>query len=325
MGAVISERFGDIVRSVTPDELAAAAKLDFKKQFFLVAGVPVVQTPPRQDTKNISTMYKDADECTGEFVHTVQEYTRKGGALGFFIAPQKTFVRTNAKSIDDYDGDVARVCDINRATITIENAAQYRKVTNLLLPANNRSVVRLQDGFASPDRDGGLRRVLANVAMSNGHITEIQVRHAAMEKAYERTAPLYKEIRFMRARLDAAEDDGSMSNQQIEALGKSLNHKEQRRLTLHEAAAKKMAGVVIERDFFLIDDFPVMQTFDRYSKEHSTVVPDVVSGNYVVDNRFLSMRSDPARHVQSISREVFLARSVAMVSSPGAKACLQVA
>ncbi len=325
MGTIISERFPDIVRSVTPDELAAAAKLDFRKQFFMVAGVPVVQAAPRQKADNPIAIYEDANECTGEFFHTVQEYTRKGNAVGFFIAPQKTFARTRTKSHDDYNGDVARVCDINRATITVENAAQYRKVTNLLLPAHNRSVIRLQDGFASPDKDGGLRRVLANATMSNGHIVEIQVRHAAMEKAYERTAPLWRDIRAMRARLETATQDGTMSNQQIESLAKSLNHKEQRRLTLHENAAKKMEGVVIDREFFLVDNFPMMQTFDRYAGEHSAVVPDVSSGNYVVDNRFLSMRSDPAREVTSVSREVFLARSIAMVSSPGARACLQVA
>lgn len=325
MGAIISERFPDIVRSITPAEIAAASKLNFNKQFFMVAGVPVIPQPPRQKTNCLEQMYADANECDAEYFHTVQEYTRKGGAAGFFIAPQKTFARTATKGKDDYDGDIARVCDIRRSTITVENAHQYRKVTRLLLPANNSSVVRLQDGFACPDKDGGLRRVLANVAMSNGHITEIQVRHAAMEKAYERTAYLWRDIRAMRGRLEAVQKDSSMSNQQIEALGKSLNHKEQRRLNIHETAAKKMEGVVIDREFFLVDNFPLMQTFDRYSKEYSAVVPDAASGNYVVDNRFLTMRSDPARHVQPIPREVFIARSVAVVSSPGAKACLQVA
>lgn len=325
MGTIISERFPDIVRSITPDELAAASKLDFRKQFFMVAGIPVLQVPPRQKTSNPVAIYVDANECEGEFFHTVQEYTRKSGALGFFIAPQKTFARTDTKGRDDYGGDVARVCDINRATITVGNAHQYRKVTNLLLPAHNSSVCRLQDGIACPDRDGGLRRVLANVSMSNGHITEIQVRHAAMEKTYERTAPLWRDIRAMRARLEAVQKDGSMSNQQIEALGKSLSHKEQRRHNLHETAAKKMESAVIDREFFLVDNFPLMQTFDRYSKEYSAVVPDALSGNYIVDNRFLTLRSDPTRQVQSIPREVFLARSIAVVSSPGAKACLQVA
>lgn len=326
VSASLFDVFPEIVRQVdSVASLSRAPRIDLTKQFFMVSGIPVIPKPPRQLTSDISELYREADKVAKEFETAVQEYTRKADASGFVIVPRKEQSRTRKKAEVDYDGDTSRVCDILRATIKINSAAQYRKITNLLLPAHNSSIVRLQDGFASPDKDGGLRRVLANIQLSNGHIAEIQVRHTSMEKAFDDTDKLWKRIRDMRAVLENPEKK-NLSNGQIEDLAKTLAHHEKERIKVFQAAAKKMDNVVIDRSFFLVDGFPVMQTYDRYAKEYSAVVPDARSGNFITDNRFLPLLNDKSHDVRSdLPRDAFIARCMAIVSNPGAKACLQVA
>lgn len=316
--------FSEMARRVDLEKShSIPANLDLTQQFFMVSGVPVIPKPPRQQTGCVNRLYLDGMECVDEFHTAVQEYARRGDAADFVIVDPKALHRTHKKAMEDYNGDYARVCDIQRASIIVDSAKQYKKVTNLLLPGRNSSVVRLQDGFASPDKDGGLRRVLANVVMSNGHVTEIQVRHAVMEKSYERSAPLWRDIRAMRARLSLEGD--KMSAEEQTNLRKSLTHKEHRRFMLHENAAKKMDNVVIDRTFHSVDGFPVLKTHDRFTGEFNAVVPDVQSGNFVTDNRFLPLLEDKNRNTADISRETFIRQCVAMVSSSQAKACLRVA
>lgn len=328
--------YGGLVEKLGPRiDRVTTGKLDLNKQFFMVAGVDVVPKPPVQKTfdanrqliqpASLERMFEDGEECEDYFHSMLADITRKADAVSFLKPLSKTWASAQRKRHEDYKGDFARVCDIKRSTIYVNAPEQIRKIVNILRPDNNSATIRLEDGFSYSDRDGGLRRILANVRMPNGHAIEIQVRHIGMEKAYEKTAKIWPKIRAMRAMLDP-EGDCKVSRADVAPLTKQLSHLETQRTKIHTTASKanKVDDLVIERTFNLVGGFPVMSLYDPWNKEYSAIVPDARTGKFVTDNRFLSSLASEDEGVQhNITREQFLIRSAAIATSPEAKAYLE--
>ncbi len=318
------------------DRSASSIQLSHCKQAFAMAGNYVIPSPPRQQYDSFETLYEQASQSIPVFNQLLQEYTRKSGAVSFIPSQDivKTKGRIHTKARDDYNGDYSRVCDILRTTITVNSPEQIRRLGNLLRPSNNSNVVRYEDSFSKPDEDGGIRRLLANVRLPNGHVVEIQVRHEGMEHAYKQTEDLYLRARATKARLEQtqakAETEGR-STAEVNALllpmQKKHDHFMAQRTQIHEKAAKrhKLDELILDRNFHLIDGFPVMQTYDKHSGEFNVVVPDPKTGKYVTDNSFVPLLSDASHAVESVDRNIFIARSRALVASDGVKAHLHLA
>lgn len=287
------------------------------EQRFIVAGASVIPEKPRQPVGTVEELMEKSQEVKAEFEKLVKDFAGKIQASGVYIAPDKLASRISQKARTDYDGKVERVVDPIRATIEIKSLGEYRRATRLFSPADNSSVVRFQDGFAKPDNDGGLRRILVNYKLSNGMIAEIQVRHAGMEKAYDKTAGLYSRIRAFRAELE------DHTKERSEATTNAMSHKLHtwldKRKKLHDDAATKagMDAAILKRDFFFVNGFPVVKLFSPATGEYETLIPDVKSGRFVRDNRLLTVIDDPEQNVsRDVPRDAFIAKCVALVRSP---------
>lgn len=303
-----------------------AAKSDFfKKQFFAVAGNFVVPSPPRQMVSDLHTIRELSLAATPEIMHIVLDLKRKSNAVGLILPQDKLDSRANEKAREDYDGDLSRVCDFKRFTIEVDKDSQIKSLSNMLNPARNSSVVRFENTFQIPDQNGGLPCIKTNLRASNGHVWELQIRHSAMEKIFHETSGLYAKIRTADIRLTELFNKGDTDGYQI--VSESREKMQRERVRKHSAGVQEngLDRHALERHFYCVGGFPVMEVCD-YSGEipqYEAVIPDMMTGKFVTDNRFLAKLTDPNSDTKKIPREIFMARSMALVTSHQAKSVLQ--
>ena len=181
----------------------------------------------------------------------------------------------------------------------------------------------------------GSRRILANIRMPNGHIAEIQVRHIGMEAAYKKTESIYRNARAAKAGIEVRHSTlvesgypDTLVNSILLCAHKKLNHLLGLRTDIHEKAAKRhdLDILRLDRNFHLVSGVPVMQVHDKLYDEYTAVVPDPVTGKYVVDNSFLPLIANRAEHeVTSVDQKGFIKASVNLVSDDRIKMQLRVA
>lgn len=307
---------GAMERSPTSDFVSLIKNPDCAvyQQRFIVAGASVWPVKLRQPFSSLEELCDLQKSGKKDFEAMARTIARQiGGRLD--IAPVKTMHRMKEKAGTDYNGDISRIIDPLRCSIYIKSIEQYHRAERFLSPDTNSDILRYENAFARPDESGGQRRVKANPRISNGLITEFQVRHEGMEKAYGETADLYKRIRHIEARMM---QNPNMDNAQALALGQKHAGLIAERVSIHNAAAAAcgMDRVVLQRDLMLVDDMPVVKNYDPSTGEFSTLIPDAQTGRFRRDNSYLYKLDNPGRVQKNIPREAFLARCMAMVPNP---------
>mmetsp|Transcript_2317 Transcript_2317/g.3365 ORF Transcript_2317/g.3365 Transcript_2317/m.3365 type:complete len:334 (+) Transcript_2317:150-1151(+) len=113
---------------------------------------------------------------------------------GFVIGDLKKFKRSEEKANADYKGDMYRVTDIGRATVTIENLAELTKGVQHILKKGSLSsaratVIKIKNGFVSTkDKylDTGFRNVNVKLIVSKNSkeaiINEVQMNLESFEE-----------------------------------------------------------------------------------------------------------------------------------------------
>ncbi|NDB69681.1 MAG: hypothetical protein EB015_17095 [Methylocystaceae bacterium] len=149
---------------------------------------------PENQRDTLIKMYDKALETKPKFDAIGQEIASQIG--GEYIAgPIKKSNRVIEKTLNDYDGDVAKIKDLVRSTIIVDTQEQASKVIDLI-----RQHFHLKsEGFRnlldeSVDAPLGYRDAKMNVEI-NGMTAEIQVNYPEMLKAKDQMHDLYKEIK----------------------------------------------------------------------------------------------------------------------------------
>jgi hypothetical protein len=91
----------------------------------------------------------------------------------------------------------------------------------------------------------------------------------------------------------------------------------QERFDIHKAGSDRnnLDAWEVERKFYLVDGYPVMEMTDPLQGTVQAVVPDFFSGKYVVDNAFLPLLTDSAHHhITKVSRDDFLTKAISMMA-----------
>eukprot|EP00957_Ditylum_brightwellii_P189692 14439452-Ditylum_brightwellii.AAC.1 len=91
------------------------------------------------------------------------------------VPPLKTKLRCMEKAETEYNGDISRLLDINRASIIVNKEKQLLAIAKAL---ENQNIVRLQNRFKEP-LFTGYRDALYSICI-NGVICEIQLHHRAI-------------------------------------------------------------------------------------------------------------------------------------------------
>lgn len=105
-----------------------------------------------------------------------------GKGIEAAMGPDKSARRIVEKAILDYDGDLPRVKDVVRATITVDNYDDVDRVRAAI--RTHFEVTREKDRFADPTPEG-YRDHMFNIRTPNGMIGEIQLHVRPMLKAKE--------------------------------------------------------------------------------------------------------------------------------------------
>jgi tetratricopeptide (TPR) repeat protein len=90
------------------------------------------------------------------------------------LADLKKELRCITKTVNEYSGNAARLCDVGRATIICKTEKQVAKVYRAL--KRKADVVRNKNRFVTPT-DSGIRDMVVNIRV-NGHIFEVQIHQA---------------------------------------------------------------------------------------------------------------------------------------------------
>ena len=149
-------------------EEAEAALTEFKKK----NGVKIDRNAVRVNVSDVHELYRLAEDARGEFSETINKLQRDLGVpadMAFSRTSLKGFDRVIEKTVNDYDGDVGRVIDINGSTFmfdSFENAeSAFSKAVSLL----GDKVVKQKALSTS----GGYRDFKVNFQTSNGFIGEL--------------------------------------------------------------------------------------------------------------------------------------------------------
>ena len=127
--------------------------------------------------------------------------TNSGGA--YLCGPQKKVDRITEKARADYNDDVARVVDVERATGVYDSLAELNHALTLLREAadgGSLTIRRCKDGFFSNVLDSGYRDLKFNVEVS-GFVGELQLNLRQILQVKDHAHKVYD--------VDRAVDDGS--------------------------------------------------------------------------------------------------------------------
>ncbi len=194
--------------------------------------------PPRQNTTDITQLYKDAGPAQQELKQFATDFAEKTGGTTVLPENLKSMERALDKIRTDYKGDPSRLVDIARGTIkydTLEQITHVREQIESELQhfSPDSEIVRVKDRFANPT-DSGYRDLLYNLKMSNGHIVELQIHLTPIEAVKSAEHELYEQVQnIMRNAGDRA-----LTAEEINKIA-SLN--EQSR-NVYEEALRKAGG-----------------------------------------------------------------------------------
>jgi hypothetical protein len=156
---------------------------------------------PRQDTRNLDTLYGEAAVAD----QTLKRVTRKiaKGTGGTAVFPPggelKGRKRAREKIEVELGGDASALMDISRSSIEYDDVDQVYQALEFILHQGY-EVVRVKDRALEP-LSSGFWDIHLNLCMPNGHIAELQlhlreIRQYSILKGHD----LYVKIRDMEAR-----------------------------------------------------------------------------------------------------------------------------
>jgi len=273
----------------------------FSKHYNIVAGQPILKPKLVQPNgSDFDTLYAEGIES--------QPYLQKVlKTAKFEMGPPKSRERFKTKAINRDYKSAANNTDYCRAFIYVESPEDIIRLANYFRPCNNRHTLYFEDTFAVPEQTNALRRLQIKFRLLNGHIAEIQVRHAGMKRAFEASHEAYERQAAAIKRFPDPETRPIDVQTFIDRQGR-------RRSKANEVATRKTPDVeslIHERAFFTVGDMPVMIVNEPFTNQRYAVIPGVVNGvpYYVQDNRYLDKIMDQEASVTESNRESFLALS----------------
>lgn len=277
------------------------------KQFYIVAGKPILKPRLLQETDgDYDTLAKEGQASVPllekELMTALGRYKCK-----YEIGPPKSQARYNVKSIERGYESPRNNTDFCRAFIYVTDVKQLIKLTNFFRPSNNSKVLLFEDTFAVPKLETDLRRVQIKIRLPNGHIAEIQIRHAKMKHAFEASHEAYEKVASATKRFPNPE------TRPLE-VQKTIEHYGRKRYDANHNAALKLPSLqklIHKRSFFRVNDTPVMLVEEPFTGESYTVIPKMTKEGpmFVIDNSFMSSLKDK-EITQTSNREAFISASV---------------
>lgn len=334
---------------------------DVTRRFFLVAGIPITPAIPHQPYTSRDEIIAAQQESARLLLSVVKVVQRNGikpkplpewveaenirlskaktGSSKARIKSRrrvlteeqelhkygiscKTPQSMDRKARDKYQGDYSRISDPVRVTLYAQNLPAIRSMANHFRPCNNPSVVEFEDSFSCKDDEKGIRRLMIKYKLANGCIGEIQVLDGRAEAAYKKSHEKYG---IERAVGNATRK--TFDTQMQKRLGLLQSHAHHERVALNEDVNERLGlnGLVLRRDFFTVNGFPVMHVYDPFTTETYAVVPNPITSLYEIDNRFavvIENDADKKFKVEPSTRAAFIQRSNVLIHSEATKAVI---
>ena len=177
------------------------------------------QEHPRQNSRNLETLYKEAEEAQKHLAQATREIAAQVGGKAE-IAPLKSQNRALEKIASEYKGDASRITDLARSSVVCKTPKQVEEA--LAAVKSRFKTVRVKDRFKAPQ--GGYRDILLNLEMPNGHIVEMQIQLEAISAVKQGIGHrLYEEIQqIQRAAEKANRPFTELERTRLEALQKQM-------------------------------------------------------------------------------------------------------
>ena len=156
---------------------------------------------PRQDTRNLDTLYGEAAVADQNLKGMTRKIAEETGGTAVFPpgGGLKGRKRAREKIEVEFGGDASALMDISRSSIEYDNVDQVYQALEFILHQGY-EVVRVKDRALEP-LASGFWDIHLNLCMPNGHIAELQlhlreIRQYSILKGHD----LYEQIRDMEAR-----------------------------------------------------------------------------------------------------------------------------
>ena len=154
-----------------------------------------------QNTKNLNQLYNDAEVARVEFEKATKDFAiRTYGDPEFRPIEENGGLKSRNRALEkidsDYLGDASKLVDIAGAKIVYNNVRDLYKALEQI--QNDFEVVKIKDRIQNPTPTG-LRDILMNVRMKNGHIVELRFHLKEMDIAGDKSHKLYEEYRSLEA------------------------------------------------------------------------------------------------------------------------------
>ena len=185
------------------------------------------------DTSRLSDDFTpdEPPRCAGEFasaealvalaarhgpalLESLQQYVQTAGGA-FEWGPQKKPARIAQKAHNDYKDDLARVCDVERATGVFDSPGDLSRALALLRAASERgdiTIRRCKDHFGQPFKTG-YRDLNFNIEL-HGFVGELQLNLRRIVEVKARAHMVYEVQRVL-----GAGEDGDALRRAVEGLG----------------------------------------------------------------------------------------------------------
>ncbi len=268
-----------------------AAQDPHYQQRFITCHAPILVKELVQPTDDLRALYDLAHKLKPQFEATVQSYAKRIGC-GFEIAEIKPFESALSKSLRK--GSAAAVFDFLRASLHLRTPNQISETARITSPGTNSEIGTLENSFARPNIDTGMRRLQSVIRISDGTdfmYAEIQGRHAKFEAALDKTHRIHEAQRNLRTSLQMEKILVDMaSTKKIRARIEKLDLK---RLSIHAGAAiaHGLDRMEEQRVFFAVnrdgETIPAFATYRSFDGAFSVIRPDAESGCFVIDNSLI--------------------------------------
>ena len=171
----------------------------------------------------------------------------------FELGPNKSAKTAQQKAENEYDGNVAKLTDLCRGRLLVNNIEHISELKKILDPVHQSQFLQswadkgyfirgFRDSFENPT-DSGYRamKIQVEVPKTGGgsHICELQVQHRDMLGVYAESHVIYEAERALSRRFN----DTSLSDNEA-ALKDKCNRM---RRELHDSAAQKLGLMSLER------------------------------------------------------------------------------
>jgi len=158
--------------------------------------------------------------------------------------------------------------------------------------------------------------------LPNGHVAEIQIRHAKMKQAFEESHEAYEKVAAAMKRFP----DNTSRPPEAQRI---IDHWEQKRYDANHNAALRLPSLqklIHERDFYMVGKTPVMLVNEPFTGERYAVVPRVTENGpmYVKDNSFIPELKNK-KIAKKSDRDTFIAVSTRIAKEAVGQPILEVA